>query len=72
MGRERRITIDPLNEDPHQDSDAQAIAAAIARSVAQAERGETLSVAEAKAHSLELLYRTATERVVAAERAKTE
>jgi len=64
--------IDPLDENPQKDSDAEAIASAIARSVAQAERGETLSVAEAKAHSLDLLYRTATERVAAAERAKTE
>ncbi len=64
--------IDPLDENPQQDSDAKAIASAIARSVAQAEHGETLSVAEAKLHSLDLLYRTAAERVAASGRAKTE
>jgi hypothetical protein len=55
-----------MNDDPHDDPDFEATKAAIEHAMAQAERGETMSVAESKARTIETILRGVAER--AAER----
>jgi hypothetical protein len=53
--------------DPHDDPDFEATKAAVEHSISQADSGETMTVAESKARTIETILRVAAE--VAAEQA---
>ena len=48
--------------DPHDDPDFEATKAALERSISQADRGETMTVAESKARTIETILQVAAER----------